>query len=64
MVWYYNGMKNNSQKQFWIELLRVALPISVQYLISQVLMMIDNIMIGSLHEANITAVTILSLIHI
>ena len=46
------------KNSFWKELIRIALPISLQYLINMVLIMVDNIMIGRLREANITAVSI------
>lgn len=51
-------MSETRKDHFWSELFKVAIPISIQYLINQLLVMIDNIMIGSLHENNITAVTI------
>ncbi len=46
------------QKSFWKELIIIAMPISLQFLINMVLIMVDNIMIGRLRESNITAVSI------
>ena len=49
---------NQRINSFYKEIFLLALPIAGQYLISQVLQLIDNIMVGSLGEDSISAVAI------
>ncbi len=46
----------NEAKRFYAHLVRVALPISIQGLISSSLNLVDNLMVGSLGETQLAAV--------
>ena len=57
------GRIENENRQLYKKLARIAVPISIQGVVSATLNLIDNLMVGFLGEADLAAVG-LSLIHI
>lgn len=51
-------MLEKIDKKFYKEVMLLAIPIAGQYLISQILQLLDNLMVGSLGEDSISAVSI------
>ena len=57
------GRIENENRQLYKKLARIAVPISIQGVVSATLNLIDNLMVGFLGEADLAAVGIASQIY-